>query len=88
MSTQPNSAIMEALGGRVPGGPVQNIEDIESDPHVQAREMIVEVEQPGSGRTVRIAGSPIKLTQTPSGVRRRAPLLDEDRAAILSGWEA
>lgn len=85
---RPNSEIMAALAGRVPGGPVQNIEEIEADPHVAAREMIVEVEQPGSAHPVRIAGSPMKFTRTPSGVRRRAPLLDEDRTAILQDWGA
>jgi crotonobetainyl-CoA:carnitine CoA-transferase CaiB-like acyl-CoA transferase len=81
-----NSEIMAALAGQVPGGPVQNVAEIEADPHVRAREMIVEVDQPGSQRPVRIAGSPLKFTLTPSGVRRRAPRLDEDRAAVLDDW--
>jgi crotonobetainyl-CoA:carnitine CoA-transferase CaiB-like acyl-CoA transferase len=81
-----NSEIMAALAGQVPGGPVQDIAQIEADPHVRAREMIVEVDQPGAGRTVRIAGSPLKFTLTPAGVRHRAPRLDEDRAAILRDW--
>jgi crotonobetainyl-CoA:carnitine CoA-transferase CaiB-like acyl-CoA transferase len=49
--------------------------------------MIVEVYQPGSERTVRIAGSPLKFTRTPSSVRRRAPRLDEDHAAIIQDWD-
>lgn len=81
-----NSEIMAALAGQVPGGPVQNVAEIEADPHVRAREMIVEVEQPGSRRPVRIVGSPLKFTRTPSGVRHRAPRLDEDRAAVLNDW--
>jgi crotonobetainyl-CoA:carnitine CoA-transferase CaiB-like acyl-CoA transferase len=86
LGDRPNAEIMQALAGRVPGGPVQNIKEIVSDPHVRAREMIVEVDQPGSSRRVQIAGSPLKFTRTPSQVRRRAPLLDEDRAAILEEW--
>jgi crotonobetainyl-CoA:carnitine CoA-transferase CaiB-like acyl-CoA transferase len=86
VAERPNAVVMDALAGHVPGGPVQDVEAIEADPHVRAREMIVEVEQPGSARPVRITGSPVKFTRTPSAVRRRAPLLDEDRAGILADW--
>ncbi|HET6222946.1 MAG TPA: CoA transferase, partial [Dongiaceae bacterium] len=65
------------LGGLIPFGPVMDIAEIEADPHFAAREMVVEVEQPGEA-PIRIAGSPIKMTATPGGVRRRAPLLGED----------
>jgi crotonobetainyl-CoA:carnitine CoA-transferase CaiB-like acyl-CoA transferase len=65
------------FGGRIPFGPVMNIVDIAADPHFAAREMIVPVEQPG-GEPIGIAGVPIKMTVTPGGVRRRAPLLGED----------
>jgi crotonobetainyl-CoA:carnitine CoA-transferase CaiB-like acyl-CoA transferase len=68
--------LMARLGGRIPFGPVMNIAEIEADPHFAAREMIVEVEQPG-GAPIRLAGVPIKMTRTPGAVRRRAPLLGE-----------
>lgn len=80
--------LVERLGGKLPFGPVLNIAEIAKDPHFAVREMIVEVEQPGS-RPIGIAGVPIKMTATPGGVHRRAPLLGEDtverlRAAGLS----
>jgi crotonobetainyl-CoA:carnitine CoA-transferase CaiB-like acyl-CoA transferase len=75
--------VLKALGGRVPVGPVQSVADIFADPHVRAREMLVEVEQPGSGTRRAIAGSPIKLTLTPTAVRRRAPLLGEHTDEVL-----
>ena len=65
------------LGGTIPYGPVMNIADIARDPHYAVREMIVSVEQPGD-EPIRIAGVPIKMTGTPGGVHRRAPLLGED----------
>lgn len=68
--------LKQKLGGRIPFGPVQNIAEIEDDPHFAAREMIVEVEQPGSS-PIRIAGVPIKLSETPGRVRHRAPILGE-----------
>jgi crotonobetainyl-CoA:carnitine CoA-transferase CaiB-like acyl-CoA transferase len=70
------------LGGKIPFGPVMNIADIVSDPHFAAREMIVPVEQPGAD-PVRIAGVPVKMTVTPGGVHRRAPLLGEDTMTRL-----
>jgi crotonobetainyl-CoA:carnitine CoA-transferase CaiB-like acyl-CoA transferase len=69
--------LMERLGGHLPFGPVMNIADIAADPHFAVREMIVDVEQPGT-TPIRVAGVPIKMTATPGGVRRRSPLLGED----------
>jgi crotonobetainyl-CoA:carnitine CoA-transferase CaiB-like acyl-CoA transferase len=71
------------LGGTIPYGPVMNIADIARDPHYAVREMIVSVEQPGDV-PIRIAGVPIKMTDTPGGVHRRAPLLGEDTRRRLS----
>jgi crotonobetainyl-CoA:carnitine CoA-transferase CaiB-like acyl-CoA transferase len=71
------------LGGTIPYGPVMNIADIALDPHYAVREMIVSVEQPGD-KPIRIAGVPIKMTGTPGGVHRRAPLLGEDTRTRLS----
>ena len=75
--------LMASLGGRIPFGPVMNIADIEADPHFAIREMIVDVEQPGS-TPIRIAGVPIKMTETPGRVRRRSPYLGEDTRAELA----
>jgi crotonobetainyl-CoA:carnitine CoA-transferase CaiB-like acyl-CoA transferase len=71
------AVIVEALGGDVPVGPVNTVEDIFKDPHVHARSLLVEVDEPGCHEPVTIVGTPIKLSRTPGGVRRRAPLLDE-----------
>jgi crotonobetainyl-CoA:carnitine CoA-transferase CaiB-like acyl-CoA transferase len=80
------AAVITDLVGRVcPVGHVQSVADIVADPHVRAREMVVEVEQPGSRRPVFIAGTPIKLTRTPGGVHTRAPLLGEHTGEILAG---
>ncbi len=75
--------IAEALDGRVPFGPVNTAADIYADPHVAARDMLVEVEHPGSARPVTIASTPIRMTATPGGVFRRAPLVGEDTDEIL-----
>lgn len=74
----------ERLGGVVPFGPVYTSAEIFEDPHYRIRDMIVEVEQPGSAQPVSIAGVPIKFGDTPGRVRRRAPLLGEHTDDVLS----
>jgi formyl-CoA transferase len=46
--------------------------------------MLVAVEQPGAPGPLTVAGAPIKMTATPPGVRRRAPLLGEHTDEVLS----
>jgi crotonobetainyl-CoA:carnitine CoA-transferase CaiB-like acyl-CoA transferase len=75
--------LIERLAGKIPFGPVMDIAEIMVDPHFAAREMIVDVEQPGAA-PIQIAGVPIKMTETPGGVMRRGPLLGEDTAATLA----
>jgi crotonobetainyl-CoA:carnitine CoA-transferase CaiB-like acyl-CoA transferase len=78
------SAIVDALGGRVPVGPVNTAADIFADPHVQARGMLADVELPGNGGHVQLPASAMKFTETPSAIYRRPPLLDEHRREILA----
>ena len=76
--------VVEALAGRVPAGPVQFADDIFRDPHATVRDMLVEVEQPGANAPITLAGAPIKLTETPSGVYRRPPLVGEHTLEVLA----
>jgi crotonobetainyl-CoA:carnitine CoA-transferase CaiB-like acyl-CoA transferase len=46
--------------------------------------MLVEVEQPGDNPPLVLAGCPIKLTGTPSGIYARAPRLGEHTAQVLA----
>src|SRR3546814_19319378 len=47
--------LTERLGGKIPFGPVMDIAETERDEHFIAREMIVEVDDPGKVH-IRIAG--------------------------------
>jgi crotonobetainyl-CoA:carnitine CoA-transferase CaiB-like acyl-CoA transferase len=76
--------IVAAIGGKVPVGPVNTAKDIFEDPHPRARGMLVEVEQPGDNPPLVLAGCPIKLTGTPSGIYARAPRLGENTEQILA----
>jgi crotonobetainyl-CoA:carnitine CoA-transferase CaiB-like acyl-CoA transferase len=79
--------LLEQLGGQVPFSPVYNVADIAADPHFAAREMLVELDHPGAAGRMAVAGVPIKMTETPGGVRRRAPLLSEHAGEILAGLD-
>jgi crotonobetainyl-CoA:carnitine CoA-transferase CaiB-like acyl-CoA transferase len=53
-----------------------------NDPHVLAREMLMEVEHPVAGR-VKMTGINVKLTQTPGAMRLPAPTLGQHTRQIL-----
>jgi crotonobetainyl-CoA:carnitine CoA-transferase CaiB-like acyl-CoA transferase len=72
---------LEAEG--VPCGPINSIAEMAADPHTAAREMIVELEHPRAGRT-RALGLPVKLSATPGGISRPAPLLGEHTREVLA----
>ena len=75
---------MELLvGAAIPCGPVNNMEHLFADPQVLHREMIAEVPHPTIG-TLRLAGIPIKYSETPGQVRSPPPLLGEHTDEILS----
>lgn len=83
-SSRTKAEISAALDGKVPFGPVNTAADIMSDPHIAARDMLAEVEHPGSQQRVVIASTPIRMTLTPGGVRHRAPLTGENTDMVLS----
>jgi len=78
-----SAEVIDLLGGKVPVGAVQTSADIAADPHVGIRSMIVDVEHPGTDRTVQIAGTPIKFADRPTHSVRRAPRLGEHAVEIL-----
>ena len=53
-----------------------------ADPHVRARGMVVPIDHPTLGR-LRTLGSPLKMSETPPIVGRRAPLLGEHTREVL-----
>jgi crotonobetainyl-CoA:carnitine CoA-transferase CaiB-like acyl-CoA transferase len=62
--------------------PVLEIDEAFSDPHVAAREMVIEFDDPKLGRHKHL-GMAIKLSDTPGSIRSGAPALGEHNAEIL-----
>ncbi len=82
-STQDTEHWLELLDGAgVVAGPIYNMEQVYQDPQVLAREMLVDIEDPELG-TIHSIGVPVKLSDTPGSIRRRAPALGEHSGEIL-----
>jgi len=74
--------VMRLLGqAGVPCGACQDTGEVLADPHLKAREMIVDVDYPNRG-TYQTVGCPIKLSDSPVEVSR-PPLLGEHSEALL-----
>ncbi|GAB6850125.1 CaiB/BaiF CoA transferase family protein [Paraburkholderia kururiensis] len=68
----------------VPAGRIYSVADIVSDPHYQARGMLLDTTLPG-GATVRMPGIVPKLSDTPGEVRWSGPSLGEHTQSVLAG---
>ena len=66
----------------VPGGPVYTYDQILADPHIKARDMVVEIEHPKIGR-MKSLGLPVKSTGDLVQIRFAAPWLGQHSDEIL-----
>ncbi|HTI54457.1 MAG TPA: formyl-CoA transferase [Verrucomicrobiae bacterium] len=81
-SKRPKHEAMELLAGAgVPCGACLDTGEVLTDPHLLARDMIVELDHPVRGRFLTV-GNPIKLSQSPTTIIP-SPLLGEHRTEIL-----
>jgi crotonobetainyl-CoA:carnitine CoA-transferase CaiB-like acyl-CoA transferase len=76
-------AAFDAAG--VPAGPVHDIEQALTHPQVLARNMVVELRHPQAGPT-RALGCPIHFSETPTQIRRPAPMLGEHTRELLGEY--
>ena len=75
--------VMRILGAAgVPCGACQDTGEVLADPHLKAREMIVDIDYPTRG-TYQTVGCPVKLSASPAQLSR-PPLLGEHTDALLS----
>ncbi|MCX5820354.1 MAG: CoA transferase [Deltaproteobacteria bacterium] len=66
----------------LPYSPINNLQQICEDSHIRYRGMLVEIDQPAVGK-MRIANSPIRLSETPGQVYAPAPLLGQHSEDVL-----
>jgi alpha-methylacyl-CoA racemase len=63
--------------------PVLDLDEALDSELVRAREMVVELDQPGAAEPVRQLGVPVKLSRTPGGVHAPGPALGENTREVL-----
>jgi crotonobetainyl-CoA:carnitine CoA-transferase CaiB-like acyl-CoA transferase len=70
--------------------PVLDLDEALESDLVREREMVVELEQPGSERPVRQLGVPVKMSRTPGGPQGPGPALggDTDDVLAAAGYSA
>jgi len=66
----------------IPCGPINNYAEVMADPHIQARDLVVETDHPTLGR-IQTLGTPVKLSETPLTPGRPAPMLGQHTDEIL-----
>ena len=65
--------------------PVLGLDEAVESEQVRAREMVVELEQPGADRPVKLLGAPVKLSRTPADpTRAPGPALGQDTDELLA----
>lgn len=78
-----DEAVSELRKFKVPCSNVPTFDQVANDPQILHREMIVEVEQPLSGK-VKLGGSVFKMSKTPGDRKQRIPLVGEHNEDIYS----
>ena len=69
----------------VPASRIYSVKDVAEDPHIAvAREMMIEAKHPKIG-SIKLLGSPIKMSETRPQPRGSAPALGEDTEEVLMG---
>jgi CoA:oxalate CoA-transferase len=75
--------VVQKIGAEgVPVGHVYNIAEAIEDPHIKARDIIIEYEYPTAGK-IKMPGFPVKMSKTPATYRIGAPQLGEHTIEIL-----
>jgi formyl-CoA transferase len=70
---------LRAVG--IPCGPINTVSQIFNDPQIQARGFVWECEHPKAGK-IKLSGSPMHLSETPTRLYKAPPLLGEDDEKI------
>ncbi len=66
----------------VPMGAINTIDRVVEHPQVKARNVLVDCDHPTAGKA-KVVGPPVRLSETPGGVRTPAPLLGQHTDVVL-----
>jgi crotonobetainyl-CoA:carnitine CoA-transferase CaiB-like acyl-CoA transferase len=75
---------------RIPAAPVLSPQDALDHPHIQAMKALLPLDYPGLETPAPVAPVPVRLSETPGRISRRAPTLGEHTDEILAelGYDA
>lgn len=66
-----------------PAGPINNMKEVFSDPHIQSIELVKSLEHPTAG-TVKVVGPPVVYSEAENKARTAPPLLGQHTNEVLS----
>jgi crotonobetainyl-CoA:carnitine CoA-transferase CaiB-like acyl-CoA transferase/flavin reductase (DIM6/NTAB) family NADH-FMN oxidoreductase RutF len=76
--------LLKKLGGKVPFGPVNNVQDIFNDPHTECRKMIEKIKDPyEANESWCVAANPLKFSRSKKVALETPPRLGEHTADYL-----
>jgi crotonobetainyl-CoA:carnitine CoA-transferase CaiB-like acyl-CoA transferase len=67
----------------VPCGGVRDLQEVFADPQVEARQMVVDFDHPAAG-PIKVAGTPLRLSETPGQVRTPPPTHGQHTDSVLA----
>jgi len=79
-----DEAVSLLVNAGIPAGPVNTVTEAFMDPQINAREMIVNLKQPGVGE-IPVSGIVVKLSKTPGSIETPAPSVGQHNEAIYCG---
>ena len=83
LRTRTRAQWIEALtAAGVPCGSVRDLAELFADPQIAARQMVQDVTHATLG-TIRVLGTPLKLSDTPASIRSAPPTLGQHTAQVL-----
>ncbi len=85
MLQKPTDFWLKALEeSSISGGPINRLDQVFADPHVNARDMTLEMDYPATkGGKVTLINSPMRLSETPTEARLAPPMLGEHTDEVL-----
>jgi crotonobetainyl-CoA:carnitine CoA-transferase CaiB-like acyl-CoA transferase len=79
-----DQAIAELERARIPCGPVYELDEVLSDPQVQARGLYQESTRQDGVESGTLSPPAVRMSETPGSIRRRAPTLGEHTDEVLA----
>ncbi len=76
--------LAELEAARLPCGPVLSPQEALDHEHIRAMRFMLAVDYPGLPKPAPVADTAVRLSETPGGVRQRAPVLGEHTGEVLA----